>query len=119
MYDLPDHKCFDVLRGRQVELLCFAPYAVTLHFGEGIHLQIEGAFEHSIAGHARPTKMSLPLSSSQLMRLLAQPVVEVGAERNSTLRLRFANDDVLKIYGNVGPYESYQLQVPGRDLVVV
>ena len=119
MYDLPKGTTFEFLKDRQLELLCFGPYTVTLHFGGGIQIQIEGSFTHSITEHrAKPETSQFPLSGSQLMRLLLQRVTQVSVKRNGTLTLVFGNGDTLVIDGNVGPYESYNVNHPDGLLVV-
>jgi uncharacterized protein DUF6188 len=119
MYDLPKGTTFEFLKDRELELLCYGPYMVTLHFGGGIQLQIEGSFTHSITGHpTMPEASHFPLSGSRLMRLLLQPVTQVAVKRNGTLTLGFGNGDTLVIDGNVGPYESYNVNHP-NGLVVI
>ena len=119
MYDLPKGTTFEFLRNQELELLCFGPYAVTLHFGGGIQIQIEGSFAHTITEHrATPEASHFPLSESQLMRLLLQRVTQVTVKRNGTLTLGFGNGDALVIDGNVGPYESYNVSHPHGLLVV-
>jgi len=119
MYNLPKGENFEFLRDRELELLCFGPYAVTLHFDGGIQIQIEGSFAHIITEHRATLKAShFPLSESQLMRLLLQRVSQVAVKRNGTLTLGFGNGDTLVIDGNVGPYESYNINHPDGLLVV-
>ena len=119
MYDLPQGITFEFLRGRELELLCFGPYTVTLHFGGGIQMQIEASFTHIIVEHrAKPLASHFPLSDSQLMRLLMQRITQVSVKRNGTLTLGFGNGDTLVIDGNVGPYESYNVNHPDGLLVV-
>ena len=120
MYDLPKGITFDFLKNRELELLCFGPYTVTLHFDGGIQLQIEGSFTHIIAGQGRPPEASrFPLPDSRLVRLLTQSVSEVKVKRNGTLTLGFGNGDTLIVDGNVGPYESYNVNRPDAKLLVV
>lgn len=120
MYDLPKGATFDFLRNQELELLCFAPYTVTLHFGEGIQLQIEGSFEHVIAGQdAKPVASKFPMSGSRLMRLLLERVSKVSTKHDGTLPLSFGDGDLVVIKGNAGPYESYNVTRPGHPLIVV
>lgn len=120
MYDLPKGVSFDFLSGRELALLCFGPYTVTLHFEDGAQIQVEGSFEHIIAGSdAKPASSAFPLSKSRLMRLLAKRVTRVSAKHDGTLMLDFENGDTLVIEGNVGPYESYNIARPGCGLIVV
>jgi len=120
MYDLPEGTRLDFLKDRELELLCFGPYAVTLHFEENVQIQIEGSFEHKTTEQGRKTvTSSFPISESKLMRLLTQRVMQVAARRDGTLTLGFGNGDTLVIEGNVGPYESYNIRCPGRGPIVV
>ncbi len=120
MYDLPKGLSLDFLSGRELELLCFGPYTVALHFEEGIQIQVEGSFEHIIAEQdAKPVLSSFPLSGSRLMRLLTKRVTRISTRPDGTLMLDFENGDALVIEGNVGPYESYNIARPGCGLIVV
>ena len=119
MYDLPKGTTFEFLKDRELELLCFSPYTLTLHFGKGIQIQVEGSFTHIIPEHCvAPSASHFPLSESQLMRLLLQRVTQVKVKRNGTLTLGFGNGDTIVIDGNVGPYESYNVHHPDGLLVV-
>jgi uncharacterized protein DUF6188 len=119
MYDLPKGTTLTFLRDRELELVCFGPYSVTLHFDGGIQIQIEGSFRHVTSEHhATPEAFHFPLSGSRLMRLLLQRVVQVTVKRDGTLTLGFGNGDKLVIDGNVGPYESYNVTHPDGLLVV-
>jgi hypothetical protein len=90
MYNLPKGMTFEFLRDRELELLCFGAYTVTLHFEGNIQLQIEGSFTH----------------------------ITKEVKRNGTLSLRFGNGDTLVIDGNGGPYESYNVNHPDGLLVI-
>src|SRR6266536_4807018 len=119
MYDLPKGTNFEFLKDQELELVCFGPYAVTLHFAGDIQIQIEGSFTHLVKEHrATPEGSHFPLSESRLMRLLQQRVTNVVVKRNGTLTLGFRNGDKLVIDGNVGPYESYNVSHPDGLLVV-
>jgi hypothetical protein len=82
-------------------------------------MQIEGSFTHIIAEHrSKPLASHFPLPESQLMRLLMHRITQVAVKRNGTLTLGFGNGDTLIIDGNVGPYESYNVNHPDGLLVV-
>lgn len=119
MYDLPKGTTFEFLSDRELELLSFSPYTVTLHFEGNIQLQIEGSFTHiTKEQRVAPKASHFPIAESHLMRLLLQRVTEVAAKSNGTLTLGFRNGDILVIDGNVGPYESYNVNHPDGLLVV-
>lgn len=118
MYDLPKGFNFGFLRDRELELLCFGPYAVTLHFSGDVRMQIEGPFRH-LAGERQAEPVHFPLSESKLMRLLTQRVIAVKAKPNGTLALSFGNGDSLIIEGNTGPYEAYSVSRPEAEPLVV
>jgi hypothetical protein len=120
MYDLPQGIAFDFLKGQELELLCIGPHSVALHFEEGIQIKIEGLFEHMISGQgANRVTYSYPISASQLLRLPIKRVTEISTKRDGTLLLGFENGDALVIEDNAGPYESYNIACPSRDLIVV
>ncbi|HEX6442104.1 MAG TPA: DUF6188 family protein [Stellaceae bacterium] len=118
MYDLPKGFSFEFIKHRELELVCFGPYAVTLHFSGDVRVQIEGPFRHLTAEHpAEPAHF--PLSESKLMRLLSERVTGAKAKPNGMLSLTFSNGDAVVIDGNIGPYESYHISRPDAALLVV
>jgi Family of unknown function (DUF6188) len=120
MYDLPKGITLEFLKDRELAMLCFGPYTLTLHFDDETQIQIEGSFEHRVAENGvKSTKSAFATSDSRLMRLLLQRVTLVAVKRDGTLRIGFANGDRLVIEGNVGPYESYNINHPGSRLIVV
>ena len=108
-----------LLRGRQLEMLCFAPYSLYLHFGDKIILTIEGRFHHRIKGEPQSDReYSFPIQETDLVRLLGERITGVKTVAKACLRLTFAHGDELVIEGGEGPYESYQLQHDGERIVV-
>ena len=105
------------LHSRRLEMLCFASYAVYLHFGDGIVITIEGEFEHAIAGE-RPHRHSFPLQSSKLLRLIDKKVEDLEILKDGTLRFDFSNGDRLIIRGKNGPYEAYHIKHAGTQITV-
>jgi hypothetical protein len=114
---MPTRTELDFLRARRLEMICFAGYALYLHFGDGIVVTIEGEFEHQIGGE-RPQRCSFPLENSKLMRLLDKNVEALHVLGDASLRLNFSNGDRLTIRGKNGPYESYHIKHAGAEITV-
>jgi hypothetical protein len=116
MYKLP--KDFDplLIKGCQLQMICFAQYSLYLHFDLGILITIEGKFFHIIEG--RETRFDFPISDSRLTRLLAQKVIQVESERDMTLKLVFSNGDILVICGDSEHYEDYHIKIGDRTITV-
>lgn len=98
-------------------MLCFASYALYLHFGDGIVVTVEAEFEHVVAGE-RPRRYSFPLQNSKLMRLIAQRIEDLDVLADGTLRFDFSNGDRLVFGGKNGPYEAYHIQHAGEEITV-
>ncbi len=107
------------LRDKDLELICFAAYQVSLHFEGKLLITILGSFRHLVVGRsAAACDLSLPVQASELMRLLTHKIQEIRTERVGTLSLTFSNGDQLIIEGDNGPYESYHIQHGDRLIVV-
>ena len=119
MHQLSEKTDLSFLKEKQLEMLCFAAYSLYLHFGKGVIITIEGVFEHVVSGDKKRAKQySFPIGASGLMRLLAEHVRNFKLGPDASLRLEFSNGDVLTIRGEDGPYESYQIQHNGAQIVV-
>jgi hypothetical protein len=103
------------LIGRELEMLCFAPYALYLHFGEHILVTIEGEFEHASENRG-VRKYSFPIAGSDLQRLIAVRVRDVDVLPIGGLRLNFANGDDLVVAAKDSPYEAYRIERDGEQI---
>lgn len=118
MYSLP--KDFDLLelKGRTLQMICFAQHSLYLHFDTNLLITIEGSFQHFGARADFAGKQSLPIKSSALLTLIGCQIVESAGEADGTLTLRFTDTESLVIYGDNGPYESYHIKFGEREITV-
>jgi hypothetical protein len=100
-----------------LEILCFARYALYLHFGDEIVVTVEGDFAHTGAGEA-PHRHSFALQNSRLMRLPGQRVEDLDVLADGTLRFDFSNGDRLSVGGRNGPYQAYHIRHAGGEITV-
>jgi hypothetical protein len=118
MYGLPKNFDLTTLKGRHLELICFAAYSVYLHFENHLLITVVGAFRHIMAGEVVGDPGRFPLSESRLMRLLTHEVKEIQGQTDGTLHLTFSNGDTLVIFGDNGPYESYHIKHGDKEFTV-
>jgi hypothetical protein len=121
MHRLHNHAVLELLNGKQLEMLCFAPYSLYFHFSEHIMLTIEGEFQHVFRenGKKKLQQYLFPITTSELPRLLSEQVQSVEmASSDGSLQLRFSNGDRLTIYGGSSPYESFRIKHNGAELIV-
>jgi hypothetical protein len=101
---------FSFLKGKELEMICFAAYSLYLHFANEIIITIEGPFQHQSKADTSPAAFNdFPLRDSNLISLLNHTVDDVHREKDGTLRLEFSNHNKVVIAGQIGPYESYNI----------
>jgi hypothetical protein len=119
MNGLPHDFNTDVFVARLLEQVCYTENQVTLHFDGDVHIVLEGGFAHGdVESESIHQVLQVPVHESHLMRLLGASITEASASRDGTLRLVFSNGDVLNILNDTDEYESYQIQI-GDKIVVV
>ena len=98
------------LKGRELEMICFAAYSLYLHFADGILVTIEGPFQHQSKTDIGAAAFSnFPLRDSNLISLLTHSIEDVHREKDGALRLEFSDGTKIVVAGQAGPYESYNI----------
>jgi hypothetical protein len=105
-----------ILKGKSVELLCFAQFGVYIHLRDGILLTVEADFEHVHGDTQERHLTTFPTSQSSLMRLLECSVISAIVESSGGLRLTFSNGDRLELSKRL-EFESYQLRIGNTELI--
>ena len=119
MYPPPSPDIIQQLIGCKVEQLSFGKYTVNICFGSKDRLDITCPFRFDAeeAIEASPLR-ELPLTESNMLRVLGSSVHQSSCEADGTLHLRFTNGDTLIAYANNPGYEAYTLEINGRTYVV-
>jgi hypothetical protein len=120
MYPIPDDFDISIFTSRTLEMVCFAQFSVTLHFNDNLFLTVEGKFEHqrAMGQLSGPVAMNSPMFESGLRSLLGRNVSKTDALDDGTLQLTFVTGDILNIFGDNGPYESYHIHSGKRVITV-
>jgi hypothetical protein len=119
MKRIPTDLDLEVLVGRQVEMVCFVAHSVSLHLDAHIVIRVEGPYTHRRHGDADTSEpVEFPVSHSNLPCLISNEIVGVRADEVANLTLRFSNGDTLRLLISDGPYESYQIKIADRMVVV-
>jgi hypothetical protein len=111
LYTFPLNFSAGFLKGKQVEMLCFATCSFYIHFGDKIIITVEGSFQHYKLAEFSCEDLKPPLVESKLMRLVGVDVLEVEIIEESSLFFTFSNGDALLLKGDNGPYESFHLKI--------
>lgn len=104
---------FQILKGKSVELVCFAQFSAYIHLQGRILLTVEAEFEHFHGDTQERQLTTFPASRSSLMRLLDCSVISATVGTDGQLRLTFDNGDGLTVK-RIPEFESYRLECPGH-----
>jgi Family of unknown function (DUF6188) len=119
MYGLPDDFDAGAFVGRTLEQVCFTENQVTLHFDCVVDITVESAFVHGDRkSESSHPVIRMPVHESGLMRLLGSSIIESSGNQDGTLMLAFDNGDLVKILDDAPNYESYQIRIGDRVIIV-
>jgi Family of unknown function (DUF6188) len=119
MYKLPADFDAQFFVGRNLEQICFNQNQIALHFDDDLSIVIESAFSHEEPQSPSDGQVvEVPVSDSDLMRLLGCSVSEASGDGDGTLILVFENGHVLKCFDTSDQYESYQIEHHGNVIIV-
>jgi hypothetical protein len=121
MYGLP--KDFDCGRlvGRFLEQICYGLYQIQLRFDQALTISVESSFLYKDPAAPQPKRIDIPggpAIQSCLLHLLHHTIVKASGDDEGTLTLEFDNGHVLQCLENEGPYESYQINIGDRLIIV-
>jgi hypothetical protein len=114
MFGLPENFDANGFIGKTLEIVTFGQYNTSLTFSDGYLVDIEGKI--SINSGA---PVDLPDSLPQLYPLINHTIQRAQASANGTLTLIFENETALHILDSNDHFESYQLTLGSKELIVV
>jgi hypothetical protein len=114
MNGLPKNFDFDALRGRTLDMVAFGRYKVNLHLSGSCLIGVEGTVSVN-TGEA----LRLPDSLAALYPLIDTSIAKAFSESAGTLSLAFESGDVLNIHDSSARFESYSVQLDGREVAIV
>ena len=103
-----------MLIGKNVEMVCFARFAVYLHLEGGILLTVESEFEHTHDETGAGLHTTFPAEASDLMTVLESSVSSASADASGGLHLSFLNGDTVSVSKEPG-FESYRIRIAGEE----
>lgn len=118
MYGLPANFDSRIFVGRTLEEIYFAAYHFVLQFDQHIGVQVHGEYSLQIDPGLEPDIIDVPEFHPQLTKLLEQTVNNATATREGTLTLQFSNGAVFTCYDRTPGYESYEIFIGDRHLIV-
>lgn len=118
MYGLPADFDSRIFVGRTLELVCFAAYHFSLHFGDRIFVQVNGEYSLQMDTGSEPEIIEPPEFHPGLTKLLEQTVSSASSTKDGTLTLQFRNGAVFTCYDRTPGYESYDIHIGDRWIIV-
>ena len=120
MYGLPEDTDLSALVGCRLESVSVGLHQVNLGLDglRNIAVTIEGDFSVAQQGHDEVRYSSAPEGAVVLISLLDAEIVAASASEGGTTVIRFSHGATAAIYDSEAHYESYQIQI-GERLIVV
>lgn len=118
MYGLPADFDSRIFVGSNLEMICFAVNQLYLHFGHKLMIQLGGEYSLQTDPASEPEIIEVPEFHPQLTKLLEQTVNNASATREGTLTLQFSNGAVFTCYDRTPGYESYEIIIGERRIIV-
>jgi hypothetical protein len=118
MYGLPEDFDASVFVGRELQQVSFTANTISLVFDGDVAIAVESTIVLQLGSVAAPERQTPPVTSSRLMALAGLTVQSARSDRDGTLALDFGGGRSLTLLDDSSQYESYQIQMPGRQIVV-
>jgi hypothetical protein len=120
MYGLPEDTDLTAFVGRELELVSIGSYVANISFSgfEKIGITIEGDYAVSKPGGAQTRYSAAPEGAGELVALLGSSVTDVQISEHGTTTIYFADGAAIAIYDSEAHYESYQIYIGEREIVV-
>jgi hypothetical protein len=120
VYGLAEDTDLSAFVGRELALVSIGSYQVALNFGgpERVRITIEGDYGVSGPGSALVRYRAAPEGAARLVELLGSTVADVKVTEHGTTTVHFADGSAIAIYDSNKHYESYQIYIGDRLIVV-
>jgi len=103
---------------KELTLVSFSVNTINLSFEEDVSITILGSFMYSPDLPTSESKQTIPVSSSNLMRLIGKVVCFAERRDDGGLTLHFDNGHILVILDDSREYESYSVRIGDKEIVV-
>jgi hypothetical protein len=118
MYGLPNGFDGSRLIGRRLEQICFSENQLALHFDDELSVIIESTLLCQDSATSIGQLIEIPVSQSNLMRLLGRAILKSYGDDSGTLIIEFENGCILKCLDTSRAYESYKI-IHGKEEIIV
>mgnify|MGYP003970781501 FL=1 len=119
MYGLPKDFDTSCLIGCLLERVSFTKNQVIFDFDRDTSIVVEGPFKHSIGKENNQENIKEPpIQNSSTMNLLGCEVFDTKSNDDGTLCLMFDNGQSLTCYDDSPNFESYQIQIGKKTIIV-
>lgn len=118
MYGLPADFDGRIFVGTTLGHVCFFVNQITFHFDQKIGVRLEGEYSLQMDPGSEPEIIEVPEFHPGLTKLLEQTVKNASATRDGTLALQFSDGAVLTFYDRTPGYESYEISIGDRHIIV-
>jgi|SRR5208283_4060627 len=120
MYGLRKNLDLSFLNGRQVEQVAIGAYQIIFAFDEDVRISVYFQFSY-FDGQAESIWQPEPgfaQIAARTVALLGATIQTFEGQEDGTLTLMFSNGHRLTIPDSSKEYESYDITLPGRTIVV-
>jgi hypothetical protein len=118
MFGLPVGTDFGALVGTKVEGLHISQYQVQINLGDAAGISVEGNLSVQEAGGEPVLYVHLPDAAQMLADRLGHEVLAAVVAREGVLTLRLDDDSQIEIIDSSQQYESYQVTMGERVVIV-
>lgn len=118
MYGLPPDFDASVFIGKELEQICFSVNTITFHFGLDVSITVVSLFIYRVATEGPECTETIPLHSSNAMRLLEKTVTSAVGQIDGTLSLTFGDGSNLMFIDDTHQYESYHIRIGNTEIHV-
>lgn len=120
MYGLKKETDLSFLNGRELIQIAIGLHHISFRFDEEVAISVEGEFTY-FDGQTEcvwESEASAAQIAARTVSLLGATIQNFEAHEDGTLILTFSNGQRLTIVDNSKQYESYDITLPGRTIVV-
>jgi hypothetical protein len=118
MYGLPADFDASIFVGKRLESVCFYEFSVGFSFDPEAYVQTEWGFNYSVGPNEPSHFQAIPATDSGAIRLLGFTITAGEAHPDGTLTLVFDDGSVLQFLDSGPQYESYQIKLGDREIIV-
>jgi Family of unknown function (DUF6188) len=120
VYGLRSDIDLSFLNGREVDQIAIGVYQIQFGFDEDVRISVEGGFSYfdGESDSVWKPEPGFAQIAARTVALLGATIQTFEAQKDGTLALRFSNGHRLTIPDSSKEYESYDITLPGRTIVV-